>query len=485
MTKATIFLLLILSLACTQGNRIPEISLEPEVKAILPALETQNSLYLGKLEDSLIVVGENGKISRFNTVTEITDQVYQFNTAIESVVLSDNNTMLLRLADKKSHAVFDLKSMKPIVSLPDLAYDSIVGLDGRILLVFSKDKLTILDISSGKAIKEIQMEGERVFNCHTEADTLYILAETHMLKYNRVKQTLSALPLPEKAVSGFLWDQGTIFYGSVNRNLIKFSLEHKKIDWSFRLADTLSLPPERAGSYVAVTAEDNNIYFFKRNGTLFWWGKLDATRLFAPVVMHDNICVVTMPVPSPGLKFFDFKAKTITSYSLNHQIICPPVHINSYVYLLGLEPPGQSAPGSQANITDRALTKMVKLGNRYTVDITTVPENILAAGKSIRFELKPVNLQKPELTVQITDGDAQQVFEKNFHPKDDLNFLWIPEKEGQYNVTIKVKSENRGLLDITKALPVINLENTIRKYYFDILEKCQNDIFQGSAGKNE
>ena len=257
---------------------------------------------------------------------------------------------------------------------------------------------------------------------------------------------------------------GAIYYGSENRELVKFSLVDGKIHWRFKLADQLKIEPRKAGPYIAIIPEDHNIYFFNKRGTLYWWERLDSTRLLPPVVMKENVAVFLW---NKTVKFLNYKHKSSYTYPLDKAVFSDALHIGEYLYVIaetGKEDQGQP------------LKAITKIGNNFGVVIQTDPQSIIPMGRSIKFNLERFNLVKPELKVNILDTENKSVFEKNIAYKDDPSFVWIPNRAMAYKLVVEINAENKKGLMIEHAFEVIDVEKLLSQYYYQLQKYSNKDL---------
>lgn len=96
-------------------------------------------------------------------------------------------------------------------------------------------------------------------------------------------------------------------------------------------------------------------------------------------------------------------------------------------------------------------------------------------GKSIKFNLEKFNLIKPELTVKILNPAGESVFDQTFSDKDDSNFIWIPEKSAEYKLVVEINAENKKGLRMEEPFNVLDLDNILNRYYYEVQESSNED----------
>ena len=134
------------------------------------------------------------------------------------------------------------------------------------------------------------------------------------------------------------------------------------------------------------------------------------------------------------------------------------------------------------------MTGITKIGNRYEVDIKTDPKRLLSTGKSIKFILKPVNLIEPVFDVNILNSKKENIFNKKIIDAEKAQFNWIPEREGQYELTVDTKGESGKEIKSTQTFSVLDIDNMLLDYYLQLQQDCDADIFElkkkGNHAKN-
>ncbi|MCP4220006.1 MAG: hypothetical protein GY765_35570, partial [bacterium] len=218
---------------------------------------------------------------------------------------------------------------------------------------------------------------------------------------------------------------------------------------------------------ISIIPADNNIYFFNKRGTLYWWQKLDSTRLFPAVGMRENVAVFLW---NKTYKFFDFKKKRVVTYTLDKNIYTMPVVIGEYLFTVSdLDFVGD------AEDLPKSITR---LGNNFGVEIRTDPQHIIPMGRSVEFLLDRFNLLEPEFNVKIIDGLGNQVFSTFISKKVEPSFVWIPEKAAEYKAIIRIDSLNKKGLVVEETLNVLDVDTLLREYYFNVQKRSiENSLF--------
>ena len=462
-------LLIVWWAGCGPGPRVvPEITDHLSHQALYSLEDKAPILKLLGAGPDLVLIDAEGKISKLDVKTGQVQVIFQLKFKISENIFAQNERAILRESGTNRFHIFDLKEMKIAGSVGnsgDPKPGRFIGVDGRFVLFKSKGELLIYDYQGDKSRRRIEVGKQKVFNCEFKDGRILFLTDKELRVYDPGADTLKVHELKERAASGFLPDQEHIYYGTAHRELAKLSLPSGRLKWKVKLARTLRLKPQKMGTYIVVTAEDQNIYFFNFRGTLYWWEKLDSTQLLPAVLMQDHAAVFLFPPNSPAIKFFDYKKKKTFSYELDHLIKDNPIYIDRHIYILSRD---ETAKKETVN----------RLGNRFGINIKSEPENVKMVGKSVKFELVPLNLFDPDYAVNILDSRKENVFSKKIPHTESAAFIWIPQVEGKYKMTVDIEAENRKQLKANYNFEVIDLKAIIQAYYQKVQQECRADRFR-------
>lgn len=466
-------MILLLSLSCKKKlNTIPEVTPALNDKKIYEIKGNNNNFKLFKSNSNLILLNSNGEILKFNIDKNIFDSLYKINTKIDSKIFNQNNKIIFNELNSSIYMIFDLNENKIINTIKNIKIDNLIEIGKEYLIFLRKKELVFYNLKKNKITKKLNTKGEIFYNSKYKDNSILFLSSKKFYIFNKKNNNLKIVKLKDRASSGFLLEGAYIYYGSEKRELIKFTYKKNKIKWKLKLSKLLTLEPKKIGKYIIITPEDNNIYFFNKNGNLYWWEKFDSTRLKSPVIMKKNVCVFLMPAYSPNLKFYDFKNKNIITYKLNYIIKSNPIYLNNSIYVLVCK-----EKHKEINI--------LKIGNKYNIEIKITPKFLKPLGKSIKFDLQPNNLIEPELKIGIFDKSKNKVFEKLIKNREPLSFVWIPDKPGTYDVVIKVNSKNQKKFKVEQNFNVVDLDKILRKYLFKLQKECKLDLTNNKPKKSD
>jgi len=466
----TIFLIAGLFLSCRQHVKtVPEITPAISADKIFDLKTQEEGGKIIKNGPHLVVISLTGLVTRFDPGKKDDAPTLDLAAGITPDIFQQNGFALVKQKKDPVALVIDLAELKIAASLESTGMEKILGLDREMVVFQGKNKLFIFNYRQKKLIEEFKFKkDQQFFSVEITPDSLLILSDQGLYTYRPATRTLTPMPLKIPAVSGFLLDDGYIYYGSENRKLVKYSLKSEKIVWQLALPAQVTLPPQRAGRFIMVAPEDNNIYFFTPRGGLYWWTKLDSRRVFSPVVMQDNLAVLVMNRQyrkmNNQIRFINFKKKQVTSYQFRSQTESPPVFHDGRLYILALD-----------TAKEKEEKGLYRIGNRYDLDVTIAPEWVKPQGKSIRIELTPINLIEPQIEARIVDQANQTLAEKKFAPGQSSIFVWIPDKTGPFQLTAVAKSQNQPEIKTVKSFLVSDVASLTRAHFRQVQKKCSHD----------
>ncbi|MCI0470892.1 MAG: hypothetical protein L0Y73_04480, partial [Candidatus Aminicenantes bacterium] len=363
-----------------------------------------------------------------------------------------------------TYAIFNLDGMQLEKTIDNLNSERILAVDNEILVFKEKDKVVFLDYKNGITRKELKIEEkEKLYNCEFQGNNLLLLSSLKLHSYDKNKNSIQTRQMKTGAASEFLLDGSYIYYGSGDRKLVKFSLRSGKAAWKFGLPALLKLKPQRVDRYIGITPEDNNIYFLNKRGSLRWWNSFDSTRLLPPAAMKNNVAVFLMNrqyrTMNNKIRFFNYKEQEVFSYEFKYQVESNPVFLKDGLYILCKD-------------LEKKNSYVSKITNRYAADIEIEPVGVKSPGKSIAFVIKPVNLIEPTIKAVIWDKSQTGVFSKELGKDKNLSFVWIPEKPGEYKLTLAVDAQNKKGLKNEAVFNVIDIAKIVKEYYWELQRDC-------------
>jgi len=456
--------------ACSGVRVIPEVSYSLSDEDVLDLTYKKIAKKIIKNKSEFVFITLMGEIFRWNPGEKIVDFLYNLNTTIDPEVFNQGNYVVLKKFESGAYMIFDLNEMKETGLLENIKIEKIVAVDREhIVYLANTNELTFFNYRSKTPLKTLELDDKRVYNSAFKDNKILILSGSSLIIYSKGGNSVRILKLKHKAGSGFLLDGRWIYYGSDKRELIKFSTTSGKTRWRFKIARTLKITPLKIGPYISVIPGDNNIYFFNKNGTLYWWEKLDSALLLPPESMKENIVVLLW---NKKIKFFNYKKKRVITYPLNRVVKSNPVNIGEYIYLV-----------LQDDISEKSeedgkppYTRLSKLGNHYGVNIKTDPEYIKPMGKSVTFYINSINLIDPQYKIKIFNNSRQHgdgengpvVFDKIITKKDKPYFIWIPKEAVEYRIVVDVNAVNKRNLKLEETFRAVDIDKILQNYYYQL-----------------
>ncbi len=167
-------------------------------------------------------------------------------------------------------------------------------------------------------------------------------------------------------------------------------------------------------------------------------------------------------------KFFNFKKKKIATFTYEQPVFCSPINIGEYLYILSqLETADTAKEGISKTIS--------KIGNNYGVFLEIAPKHIQPKGKSLKINLKNINLIQPRYEVEITNRSGEIVYTKTITWKDNSTFAWIPEKAEEFKIKVEINSLNKKGMIIETSAQIIDLEKMLKNHYFFLQKQSTVD----------
>jgi len=473
MKRLLVFLLILFTFfSCKKNIKVvPEISKALLNESVLTFKEGTSIIYkIMEVDSKLFLITLKGEIFKYDPGEKIVNFLYNLVTDIEPQIFHQKNIVVLRKRNADTLIIFNLQDMKIISELKDFNAGKIICVDNEIIGYLKDGQLIFFHYPSEKIVKQTKIRKNVVFfksQIMKDKRRFLILSSRKLYVFDKIQNTLQAQNLKHKARSDFLLMEDYIYYGSANRFLVKLALSSNKVKWNFKLADRLKAKPQKAGSYIAITPEDHNIYFFNKSGTLFWWQKLESRRRLPSVVMRENVAVFLW---NNTIKFFNYKKKRVISYPFTDPVYSTPIHINDFLYLI-------SKMGDEGEISESSTNIVIKIGNNFGVEIFTNPKDILPMQKSIKCFIRNINLIEPEFKIQILNQEGTTIFRKILVHKDALTFIWIPNKAGEFKIVIEADAKNKTGIIMEKDLQIIDIDMILKNYYYKLQKR--NNQFKG------
>ncbi len=462
---------MIIMVSCSSIKKIPEIS--PNLKtSIYKNISLSQSVFaLVKHFNSLLVLDRNGKIYSLSTSDDHLDLFINLGKPISENITLQNGFLVVANKDDGKHTIIDLKEKK--LSSPDIPKRGrILGINNKFLVYFNKKKIVLLNYRNNTILDFIGPLTEKILNCEFKSDEALILGENSLFIYSFQKKSVKKIKHGTTASSPFLLIDKSIFFGDSNRNLISFSTQSNRIKWKYRLPMILRLKPLFGNGFVIVTPEDNNLYFITQKGGLNHWYLSDNVRNKNPILMKENVAMFFLNPNGTTIGFYGIRDKTSKIHiEKSVTLVSQPVAFNGNIY-------------SIATTEKEEEQKIIKIGNKYGSVLKTEPLSNFHTDIPIKFTVKPVNIIKPEINIEIYNSSGVKIFEKHISGFDPETFVWIPVTEGKFSVEIKTSDKKGVVGKEIKEIYVTDVNKEFRNLLWKIINSC-NEVTTYKNTKTE
>ena len=197
------------------------------------------------------------------------------------------------------------------------------------------------------------------------------------------------------AASPLFCDGENVYYGSSQRQLVKFSLTQKRLVWKMKLGRTLERQPFAFAGCIVANPADNNVLQVNGRGSVRWWLALKSTMRFDLVPMNDNLAAVLL---NREIKFIDLVHKKVTVFKSRGNPVSNPLALGHDLYFM---------------LQEGKTCKLQRVGNHYGIEVEMDPAKVRWTGQSIRFFIQSRNLLKPTFNLLISDREGQTVLSKS------------------------------------------------------------------------
>ncbi len=355
---------------------------------------------------------------------------------------------LLVLQDKASDRllIYDLAERALKFDASRLDARQVLGVDADCLVYHGNGQLSVNFWRRAGVVFRSEEKADRFFNCQFSPERILILTPERLQTFWKKSGRFESETLPQPASSPFLFSAGHLYYGAGERYLVKYSLEEKRLVWKLKLGQVLKRPPlEFAGAIVA-SPEDRNLLQVNRSGSILWWQGLGSALSFDLLPMSDNLAAVLL---NREIKFVDPRRRQVTPFQGAARPLGPPLAWRGDLYFLACE---------------EGSCRLLRLGNRYGVDIELEPAPVRWAGSSLRFTVSTRNLIDPSWVCEIFDAQERRVFNRSVEGEDSAPLVWVPALAGTYLIRVQARGANR---DAQSEMPlqVLDAQQLAPRFY--------------------
>jgi hypothetical protein len=322
--------------------------------------------------------------------------------------------------------VFDLARMKIRFELRDLRVKQILAVDGDCMIYLDGENLVVYSWQNPAGIFRRPSAGNEFFNCHFFADRILIMSSRQLFIFWKLNGNFQILPLSVAAAAEFLYHGEHIYYGSSQRQLVKYSLRKNKISWKLKLGNNLERQPFISAGAIVVNPAGNNVVQLNGRGSVRWWLALNSIPQFNLVPMADHLAAFLV---NHEIKFINLRRQQVTVFKINGHPAGMPLAYKQDLYFF---------------LTAGKTQKLQRVGNQYGIDMTLAPDKTRLLGVPITFSVLTRNLLNPRLHCVILDEAGQKIFVKNIAMAYRASLVWIPTQAGIYRLQVSATALNRN-----------------------------------------
>ncbi len=367
-----------------------------------------------------------GQIVTWDPEKNSAGTVYPLPFTVSASPFYQGEFLALRSQAGHQLLIFDLARMETRFVAADLPARQILAVDGEHVVYLDKENLVVCnwlkpDTSFRQAIGD-----QEFFNCHFLSDRILIMGRKQLFVFWVQSGKFQPLTLPQPAGGSFVYLDGSIYYGSSARQLVKYSLQRNKLTWKVTLGHDLKRQPLLQSGTVVVSPEDNSVLQLNRRGSVHWWLALDSILQQSLVPLADQLAAFLL---NNEIKFIDIRRRLATRFKISGRPAGMALAYKNEVYFF---------------VSDGKTQKLQRVGNRYGIDVEMEPRQVLLPLAPVTFSLRTSNLLRPRIQCVIRAESGQTLLEKNFAMSDRAQLVWLPPQAGIYRLQASAVAQNRS-----------------------------------------
>ncbi len=355
---------------------------------------------------------------------------------------------LLVLQDKASDRllIYDLAERALKFDASRLGARQVLGVDADCLVYHDNGQLSVNFWRRSGTVFRSEEKSARFFNCFFSPERILIPTPERLRTFWKKSGRFASEPLPQTAISPFLFSAGHLYYGASGRFLVKYSIDEKKLIWKLKLGQALERRPLAFAGTIVASPEDRNLLQVNRRGSLLWWQGLGSALSFDLLPMSENLAAMLL---NREIKFVDPRRRQVTPFPGAARPLGPPLAWRGDLYFMTCE---------------KESCRLLRLGNRYGVDIELEPAPVLWSGSSLRFTVRMQNLIEPRWECEILDAQDRTVFSRSKEGGGKASLVWVPPQAGKYVIRVRAKARNRDAQG-ELSLQVLDAQQVVPRFY--------------------
>ena len=340
----------------------------------------------------------------------------------ETIYVYDRSNILYSL-DKKGSLLWETQVEERITS-------GVAEFASAVCLGTDKGTLFALDRTSGKEIWRFQAgssihstpvwaAGRIVFGC--DDHNLYVLSERgNLINKVGVEGKIQSTPFIERNLA---------YFGADDHHFYCVNLKRRKKRWRVKTGGKVFTPPVAAGKRILFLCWNNVVYcLHKKRGHILWWQMIPSRSPFRLELSGDRVVVSSLSSVvvsfelETGKKAGQFDAKQEQELRSNPVWYSPYLLISLYDHR-----------------NDRG--RLVFLKKVLRVSLRPSKESPQKVGEEIKFTASARGFFNPRYEFFLKEGEKEIIIQES---SENNSCVWIPEREGNYVVGVRVKDEKES-----------------------------------------
>jgi hypothetical protein len=434
--KSKHFLFLLAAPVLFAGCRTPRPALVPEISP--PLVQEVVCSWMGNVAGDVIFpcaggigwVDAAGRVVAWNAAKKSAATVLELSFRVADPPFCRPPFLVLRRPQGDRLLVVDLEGPRVLAALDGLKAASLLGVDRDSLVYLEEDgRLAVSLWQKPGAVFRAAAGGDKFFDCHFSPERILVLGRERLHTFWKKTGVFESEPLPQPAASPFFFESGSVYYGSTRRCLVKYAIGQKRPDWVLELGQVLERRPFAFAGDIVASPADQSVLLVNERGSIVWWQALRSTMSCDLLPMSENLAAVLM---NREIKFIDPLHRQVTVFQGAARPLGPPLALAGDLYFLAREE-GQAY-------------RLLRVGNRYGIDIELEPGLVHWVGTSLRFSVQTRHLLDPLWECEIVDAQGRPIFISRMTGAEKASLVWVPLQAGKYIIRVRAKALNRDAL---------------------------------------